>query len=217
MRSADALAGCVRSARANSVLSCRISSQPCSFSNSGPITVGALFVLVHTLRRTNVVNNLCHKAFGGSTNPRVGMARSVAHLPPPSVIQPPSSPSNSFLIVVNFCSAFLNNTPLVALMYMPPPPPTSTSNSFTLCSPQDAHRSRLGPLSQIPAFQVPPPPLPPSTRHPLCRNARTRLLLLIDGAQIPHSAFVCCDLRWHDDNHRHVHHLARPGLIFFKL
>jgi hypothetical protein len=33
----------------------------CSFSNSGVITIGALFVVVHTMGRTHVISNLCHK------------------------------------------------------------------------------------------------------------------------------------------------------------
>jgi hypothetical protein len=32
-----------------------------SFGNSGLITVGALFVVVHTMGRTPVVSNICHK------------------------------------------------------------------------------------------------------------------------------------------------------------
>ncbi len=32
-----------------------------SFANSGLITVGALFIIVHTMGRTQVVSNICHK------------------------------------------------------------------------------------------------------------------------------------------------------------
>lgn len=66
------------------------------FGNSGMITVGALFIDVHILSRTNAINNFCYKFFGDSRNPRIGMFR--------------------FLLLVNVLSAFFNNTPLVALM-----------------------------------------------------------------------------------------------------
>jgi len=66
------------------------------FGNSGMLTVGVLFVNVHILSRTNAINSFCSKVFGNSKSPRVGMTR--------------------FLILVNVLSAFLNNTPLVALM-----------------------------------------------------------------------------------------------------
>jgi len=33
----------------------------CSFANSGVITIGALFVVVHTMGRTHVISNICHK------------------------------------------------------------------------------------------------------------------------------------------------------------
>lgn len=66
------------------------------FGNSGMLTVGALFIDVHILSRTNAINWFCHKCFGNSKSPRIGMIR--------------------FLLLVNALSAFLNNTPLVALM-----------------------------------------------------------------------------------------------------
>lgn len=66
------------------------------FGNSGMLTVGALFINVHTLSRTNAINWICHKCFGNSKSPRIGMVR--------------------MLLLVNSLSAFFNNTPLVALM-----------------------------------------------------------------------------------------------------
>jgi len=66
------------------------------FSNSGMITVGSLFIDVYILSRTDVINKFCEYVFGNSKSARLGMLR--------------------FLFLVNILSAFLNNTPLVALM-----------------------------------------------------------------------------------------------------
>lgn len=66
------------------------------FSNGGMLTVGALLVVVQTFDRTGLISRICNKVFGKSKNPRVGLVR--------------------MMIVVNILSAFLNNTPLVAMM-----------------------------------------------------------------------------------------------------
>jgi len=66
------------------------------FGNPAPITVAALYVVAAGIERTGVLNRLVHSMAGGSLGPRVVLSRMMV----------PSATA----------SAFLNNTPVVAML-----------------------------------------------------------------------------------------------------
>ncbi len=66
------------------------------FANSGVLMVGALFVVASALRETGVLDFVGHKFLGGAKTERQGLARLAAMVMP--------------------SSAFLNNTPIVAML-----------------------------------------------------------------------------------------------------
>ena len=69
---------------------------PISFANSGLITVAALFVTVHTMGRTQVVSNLCHKVLQSAPyNSPAAKINPQTLNPKPCTLNPSSETINS--------------------------------------------------------------------------------------------------------------------------